>query len=323
MTTYINTRHVSAALKRQLTDLFPGIAFKVGKGTGTGSAWISVSYEDGPAESAVSEIASRYEGSRWSGVDEMYEQTGRTITVVIDGKEVTGTPLCDGVHVHHSISDDAAQEARSLWSQANDGADPEEAGWTGNLVIKGQVIAEHWAANQVAVIARKVVLTERWRLAQEARREAARAADTTTSPEPAQELTLTHSAEDGITVTGTRPGDGSRDALKAGQFRWYRPGQYWYLPATRGEDGAETLPRIARALRAAGLTLSAPQLDGGDEAPVTAPATEQPAPQRPSTYRQVPVPEHLADAWDTVSAADWRDGVDAALTFAALTNPSA
>ncbi|WP_328427872.1 hypothetical protein [Streptomyces sp. NBC_00443] len=41
-------------------------------------------------------------------------------------------------------------------------------------------------------------------------------------------------------------------------------------------------------------------------------------PKPTSTYRGVPAPEWIGDDWDTISAAAWRDGVDAALTFAAV-----
>lgn len=40
--------------------------------------------------------------------------------------------------------------------------------------------------------------------------------------------------------------------------------------------------------------------------------------QTPTSYRGVPAPEWIGGDWDTLSAAAWRDGVDAALTYAAV-----
>ncbi|MFJ4627142.1 hypothetical protein [Streptomyces sp. NPDC088847] len=42
------------------------------------------------------------------------------------------------------------------------------------------------------------------------------------------------------------------------------------------------------------------------------------ADQQAPTYRGVPAPEWLGDDWDTASAAAWKEGVDASLTFVAL-----
>ncbi|WP_030672375.1 LPD29 domain-containing protein [Streptomyces sp. NRRL B-1347] len=67
-----------------------------------------------------------------------------------------------------------------------------------------------------------------------------------------------------------------------------------------------------RARREDAKAADSPQPPAADKDLVPA---EQGAPQ---AYRGVPVPEHLAAAWDTASASIWRDGVDAALTYAAL-----
>ena len=47
-TRYISTKETAAMLRKDLAKAWPGVKFSVRMGTGTGSAWLSVSYTDGP-----------------------------------------------------------------------------------------------------------------------------------------------------------------------------------------------------------------------------------------------------------------------------------
>jgi hypothetical protein len=259
---YIDTKHVAAELRNRLKSAFPGVKFSVRKGTGTGSAWISVYWTDGPSTADVEEHTRPMQGAQFSGMEDRYESTGNTVTVTVDGRKVTGKPLVDGINTHREISDDALRAAAALWSAAHDGAEPPTSGMLDACVIDGHVIQENGAPQQMWQIASDVVLPQRWAATKE--QAAARAA----RPAHAQEkdgegtegLTLKHADEDGTTVTGTRPGDGAADVLKSHGFKWHRKNQYWYAPGTRHEEAdTKFMAAVAADLAACDLKVTAAQ----------------------------------------------------------------
>lgn len=123
-------------------------------------------------------------------------------------------------------------------------------------VVDGHVIQENWAPQQMWQIASDVVLPQRWAAAKE--QTTAQAARTAGTPqEGAEGLTLTHTDEDGTTVTGTRVGDGAADVLKAHGFKWHRKNQYWYAPGSRDQQADnEFMAAVAADLRAADLSVT-------------------------------------------------------------------
>ncbi|MGP4049318.1 LPD29 domain-containing protein [Streptomyces sp. 2A115] len=176
---YIDTKHVAAELKRRLQNAFPGVKFNVRKGTGTASAWISVYWTDGPSTADVEELTRPMQGAQFNGQEDRYESTDNTVTVTVNGRKVTGKPLVDGINTDREISADALKAAAALWSEANDGADPASAGWTGALDIEGHTIRDNWGRTQARQIAIDVVLPRRWAAAKEqAAAQAARPAST-------------------------------------------------------------------------------------------------------------------------------------------------
>ncbi|MEW2631637.1 LPD29 domain-containing protein [Streptomyces sp. NPDC048389] len=277
MTTYIDARYVSAELKRRLTAAFPGAKFSVRRGKGTGSASIDVTWTDGPADTDVAAIARPMQGSSWNGYDERYESTGNEVTVTIDGKRVTGKPVVDHMSLHHEVSDEVRAEALALWKAAN-GEDADTQATNGGFTCEGEFIGGSWGVNQVLDIARKVVLPRRWKAAQEAAAVAAPEPTAPAEPAPAAlfgpALDVTHTEEEGVVVRGTRRGDGSAPVLRDADLKWHRKEGYWYLPGTRGADGAARLEDVLAALRTAGLLPAptgvleaAPAADPVEEAP--------------------------------------------------------
>ncbi|MEH0402890.1 LPD29 domain-containing protein [[Kitasatospora] papulosa] len=282
--TYIDTRHVSALLKRELTAAFPGVKFSVRKG----ALSLSVSWTDGPSSDAVEDIARAMKGSTWSPMDSCYKKTGNLVTVVIDGQDVTGEPLVDHVSTHRTVSDDARADAVALWSAEHDGAEP--AGMADAFVCGGLVIREGWADTQVTQIANEVVLPRRWAAHQKpaaakapakkaapARAKASPAAAPTSAVAPAPAAptvhVIAHSDERGIHVTGTRRRDGFARTLRALGFDWHRKPNYWFIPGTEGSDGAARVDELRTALQQAGMEFA----DQPAPAAPAAPAAGEPS----------------------------------------------
>ncbi|WP_406378323.1 LPD29 domain-containing protein [Streptomyces sp. NBC_01618] len=252
----IETKHVAAELRSRLKDAFPGVKFSVRKGTGTASAWISAYWTDGPWTADVEALTCPMQGAQFDGMEDRYESTGNTVTVTVKGRKVTGTPLVDGINNHRDVSEDALKAATALWSEANGGTAPDTGGMLGACVVDGHAIRENWAAQQVYQVASDIVLPQRWAAAKE--QTTAQAARPASTPgEGAEGLTLTHTDEDGMTVTGTRPGDGAADVLKRHGFKWHRKNRYWYAPGSRDQQAdTEFMAAVAADLRAADLSVT-------------------------------------------------------------------
>ncbi|WP_415954354.1 LPD29 domain-containing protein [Streptomyces sp. KLOTTS4A1] len=260
---YIDTKHVAAELRSRLKNAFPGVKFSVRKGTGTASAWISVSWTDGPCTADVEERTRPMQGAQFNGMEDRYESTDNRVTVTVKGRKVTGKPLVDGINTHRDVSDDALKAAAVLWSEAHDGTEPPASTMLAACVIDGHVIRENWAPQQMLQIASDVVLPQRWAAAQEqtASQATARPANAREQGDEGEEgITLQHTDEDGTTVTGTRRGDGAAGVLKRHGFKWHRKNQYWYAPGSR-DQRADTafITAVAADLRAEYLTVTTAQ----------------------------------------------------------------
>ncbi|HLL33852.1 MAG TPA: LPD29 domain-containing protein, partial [Streptomyces sp.] len=239
MTEYIDTKYVSAELKRRILQKFPGIEkLSVTTGTGTASAWISVRWTDGPSVDAVEKLTGPMHGARWNGMTDSYDRVDSTVTVTIKGRgRVTGKPLVDGINCHREVSADALAEARRLWSEHFDGADPATAGRKEAFSVRGRLIHDNWADIQVRQIAETVVLPERWAALQAEREKTQKQQKTDAGAAPSGEgIVISHTEKDGTTVTGTRRGDGAAEILKDHKLRWYGKGGFWYIPRSRGQQ---------------------------------------------------------------------------------------
>ncbi|MFE6714041.1 DUF3560 domain-containing protein [Streptomyces sp. NPDC057695] len=282
MSQYIATKHVSAELRRRLKVEFPGAKFSVRTGTGTGSAWISVSWTDGPDTEAVNRIAAPLHGAHWDGQNETYVQTNNEVTVTVDGKQITGKPLVDGINTHRDFSDDVLAEAKALWSAAFNGADPDAAdAMRDTAYVCGKYLPDTWAPQQVRFIAQEIVAPKRWKTTQAAAKTSAQTAakprrKTPTKADPAAGIAVSYTPEAGVTVTGTTFGDGAAPVLRTHGFDWSRKAAHWYI---KGEQAAAALiaaHTAVQALRTAGITVTAdlPELPAG----TVLPTTQAPAP---------------------------------------------
>lgn len=73
MAKYINTKETAALLRQALKAAFPTTKISVRKGTGTGSAWIDVSWTDGPTVTEVEAITKTYQGRQFNGMTDNYD----------------------------------------------------------------------------------------------------------------------------------------------------------------------------------------------------------------------------------------------------------
>jgi hypothetical protein len=121
MTEYISTKDTAKLVRQALKNAFPGVKFSVRMSTGTASAWMNVTYSDGPTEIEVRKITARYEGRTFNGMTDGYDDCG-TALVAFDGetmpREVRYT--CDGINTHRSYTAAGYVVAQHLISTDSD-----------------------------------------------------------------------------------------------------------------------------------------------------------------------------------------------------------
>lgn len=69
------TRETAAAMRRALRGAFPSTRFSVTMQRGSAYGWIDVTWTDGPTWREVEVITSRFESSRFRGMDDAYHRT--------------------------------------------------------------------------------------------------------------------------------------------------------------------------------------------------------------------------------------------------------
>ncbi|WP_353267030.1 LPD29 domain-containing protein [Gemmatimonas sp.] len=104
----LSTKETAAALRQALKIAFPAVKFSVRKGTGTASAWIDVSYTDGPSEDRVREITAGFQSQQFDGSIDGYNAV-RTL-VEVAGKGWC-RPCCSGIITVRHLSDRFRQRA--------------------------------------------------------------------------------------------------------------------------------------------------------------------------------------------------------------------
>lgn len=109
MTRTIDIKETTTMLRAALKESFPGVKFSVRKGAGTGSLWLSVSWTDGPTDTAVKAVTSRYTGSEWNlNNNDSYTRNPNTL-LVVDGAELPEEVhfSCAGITTHRDMSEEA------------------------------------------------------------------------------------------------------------------------------------------------------------------------------------------------------------------------
>lgn len=125
MTRYISTKDTAKMVRQALKAAFPGTKFSVRMGTGTGSAWLSVTWADGPTDSEVTPLVDRYSGSVWNANgDDSYVQNENTL-MAFDGAELPEEVhfVVSGINTHREMSADAEAKVIENIKEALNGQD--------------------------------------------------------------------------------------------------------------------------------------------------------------------------------------------------------
>lgn len=142
MTRHISTKETAAMLRKDLAKAWPGVKFSVRMGTGTASAWIDVTYTDGPTYSELHEFCSNYEGRHFNGMTDGYDSKG-TVLLVTAGEELPEEVWfgCDGINSHRRFSPAARLHAQRILDEAGHG-DIRTCTDTGEPIHNGPVPSE-------------------------------------------------------------------------------------------------------------------------------------------------------------------------------------
>jgi hypothetical protein len=73
MTRSISVKDTAKMLRDGLKNEFPGVKFSVTMGRGTAATWLYIRYTDGPTETAVRQLAFRYQGAQFNGMTDSYD----------------------------------------------------------------------------------------------------------------------------------------------------------------------------------------------------------------------------------------------------------
>ncbi|TFD27056.1 LPD29 domain-containing protein [Cryobacterium cryoconiti] len=121
MTDYINTKDTAKLVRVALKNAFPRVKFSVRMSTGTASAWMNVSWSDGPTDREVSAVTSQYEGRKFNGMTDGYDDQGSAL-VAFDGEDMPRVVRysCDGINTHRDYTAAGYRVAQHLISTASD-----------------------------------------------------------------------------------------------------------------------------------------------------------------------------------------------------------
>lgn len=123
MTRYITTKETATLVRQALKAAFPGVKFSVRMGTGTGSAWLSVTWTDGPTDSQVTPLVDRYAGSVWNANnDDSYVQNPSTLMAFADSELPEEVHfVVSGINTHRVMSETAKDGVIARIVKALDG----------------------------------------------------------------------------------------------------------------------------------------------------------------------------------------------------------
>ncbi|TFD37029.1 hypothetical protein E3T37_12590 [Cryobacterium sp. TMT2-10] len=150
MTDYISTKDTAKLVRVALKNAFPGVKFSVRMSTGTASAWMNVSWSDGPTDREVSAVTSQYEGRKFNGMTDGYDDQGSAL-VAFDGEDMPRVVRysCDGINTHRDYTAAGYRVAQHLISTDSDHKDlvaftPEGEPLNNAAVPHGIYVAGHF-----------------------------------------------------------------------------------------------------------------------------------------------------------------------------------
>jgi hypothetical protein len=141
MTRHIDAKETAVMLRTALKAAFPGVKFSVRKGNGTGSAWLSVSWVDGPTDTVVAALTNRYKGSEWNLNNNDSYTRNPDVLMAFEGTELPEEIhfSCAGINMYRDMSDDAEAKMTTFISAALNGREYRHENMEG-LVVNGTSI---------------------------------------------------------------------------------------------------------------------------------------------------------------------------------------
>lgn len=104
MIRYLSVTETAKLVRAALKAAFPGEKFSVRSSSYSGGASIDISWTDGPFEKAVDQVANRYQGSDFDGMQDMKIYRGGTL-IGLPGGEVDEVKFgADFVFTHRTLS---------------------------------------------------------------------------------------------------------------------------------------------------------------------------------------------------------------------------
>lgn len=102
---YVSTVDTAKEVRAALKRAFPGVKFSVRRSTGTASAWLGVHWEDGPTDQAVRAVVAYYEGRRFNGMTDSYDEQDAPL-IWREGDELPEEVRyqCDGINVGRKLT---------------------------------------------------------------------------------------------------------------------------------------------------------------------------------------------------------------------------
>jgi hypothetical protein len=150
MIEYISTKDTAKLVRVALRNAFPGMKFSVRMSTGTAAAWMNVSWDDGPTTREVDAIAGLYEGRKFNGSTDGYDDAG-TVLVAFDGEQMPREVRysCDGINTHRDYTAAGYQVAQHLISTDSNRKDlviftPDGAPISGGVIPPDIWVAGHF-----------------------------------------------------------------------------------------------------------------------------------------------------------------------------------
>lgn len=124
MTEYISTKDTAKLVRVALRNNYPGVKFSVRMSTGTGAAWMNVSWNDGPTTHEVDVITAQYEGRKFNSGTDGYDDGG-TALVSFDSADLPQVVRysCDGILTHRDYTAAGFQVAQHLITTDSDHKD--------------------------------------------------------------------------------------------------------------------------------------------------------------------------------------------------------
>jgi len=121
MTEYITTKDTAKLVRAALKSEYPGVKFSVRMSTGTASAWMNLSWSDGPTDAEVTTITSRFEGRKFNGMTDGYDNAD-TVLIASERRNMPREVqyMCDGINTHRNYTAAGYAVAQQLISTDSD-----------------------------------------------------------------------------------------------------------------------------------------------------------------------------------------------------------